>query len=123
MRRLIAVGGGAALLLVACSPDPADFREQAESYIETRDFSEQIGQLRYSNVDCEDPEDTNVDTRFTCTAEAEDGSRWLFTVEITGSKELTVLRDPAPLSRGDDDVTATSPPDTEAVSPAAEPGG
>lgn len=105
MRRLIAVGaaGGAVLALAACSPDPADFREQAEKYILTRDFSEEMGSLRYDDVECESPESTDIDTRFTCTAVAEDDSTWLYTVEITGEKELTVLRGPQELSEGADE--------------------
>ena len=60
MRRLTAVAAAlAALLLAACSPDSGDFKEEAEKYIESRDFSEDAGLLRYTEVDCEEPESTD----------------------------------------------------------------
>ena len=98
MRRLSAVAALAALLLAACSPDAGDFKEEAEKYIEGRDFSEQAGLLRYTEVECEEPESTERDTRYVCTAIAEDGSAWQFEVEITGKSDLEVLIPPTPLS-------------------------
>jgi Domain of unknown function (DUF4333) len=99
MRRLTAAAAtAAALLLVACSPDASDFREEAEKYIESREFSEAAGLLRYTEVECAEPASTDEDTRYTCTATAEDGSRWQFEVEITGKKALQVLTPPTALS-------------------------
>ena len=88
MRRLTAAAAAAAvLLLVACSPDAADFEAEAEKYIETRDFSEDAGLLRYTEVECEEPESTAADTLFTCAATADDGSRWQFDVGDHGRVE------------------------------------
>jgi hypothetical protein len=106
MRRLTAAAAAAAvLLLVACSPDAADFQEEAEKYIESRDFSEGAGLLRYSEADCEEPESTAEDTRYACTATAEDGSVWQFDVEITGESDLRVIIPPALVSEAPSDST------------------
>ena len=124
MRRLTAAAAAAAvLLLVACSPDAADFQEEAEKYIESRDFSEGAGLLRYSEADCEEPESTAEDTRYTCTATAEDGSVWQFDVEITGKSDLRVIIPPALVSEApsastpDDSSPSTTAP-TTSTSPA-----
>ena len=118
MRRLTAAAAAAAmLLLVACSPDAADFQEEAEKYIESRDFSEDAGLLRYSEVQCDEPESTAQDTLYTCTATAEDGSQWLFDVEIIGESDLRVIIPPTALA----DATAgsTVPDDSAPPSTAA----
>jgi hypothetical protein len=115
MRRLTAAAAAAAvlpLLLAACSPDAGDFASEAENYIESRGFSEEAGLLRYSEVECEEPASTDVDTRYTCTATAEDGTRWLFEVEITGDEALKVITPPAPL---DGETASTSPDETAAT--------
>jgi hypothetical protein len=121
MRRLTAAAAIAAtLLLVACSPDAADFKSEAEKYIESREFSEDAGLLRYTEVECTEPESTDEDTAYTCTAVAEDGSRWRFDVVITGESDLQVMIPPSPLSSAPSD---SSVPDTGPVStaPAASP--
>ena len=93
MRHLTAAAAVvAALVLVACSPDAGDFKSEAEKYIESREFSEKAELLRYSDAECEEPESTAEDTRYTCTASAEDGTQWRFIVEITGESDLRVLR-------------------------------
>jgi hypothetical protein len=99
MRHLTAAAAVvAALVLAACSPDAADFKSQAEKYIESREFSEDAGLLRYSDAECEEPESTAEDTRYTCTATAPDGTQWRFNVEITGERELEVSPSPEPVS-------------------------
>ena len=85
---------------MACSPDAADFQEEAEKYIESREFSEDAGLLRFTDAECEEPESTAEDTLYTCTATAEDGSRWQFDVEITGDADLRVIIPPTLLVGG-----------------------
>ena len=121
MRRLTAAAAAAAVvLLVACSPDAGDFQEEAEKYIESRGFSEGAGLLRYSEADCEEPESTAEDTRYACTATAEDGSVWQFDVEITGDTNLRVIIPPAPVSEAPSDSTPDdSSPSTAALTSAA----
>ena len=122
MRRLTAPAAAAAaavLVLVACSPDADDFQDEAERYIESREFSEGAGLLRYSEAECEEPESTAEDTVFTCTATAEDGDRWQFDVEITGEKSLRVIIPPTLVSAAPTDSTITddSSPDSTASAP------
>jgi hypothetical protein len=108
MRHLTAAAAVvAALVLVACSPDTADFQSEAEKYIESREFSEDAGLLRFRDAECEEPESTAEDTRYTCTATAEDGTQWRFNVEITGESDLRVLIPP-------ERVTASTAPTTTA---------
>jgi hypothetical protein len=111
VRRLIAPASAAAiaLVLVACSPDAKDFQQEAEKYIETREFSEDAGLLRFTDVECQEPADTEEDTRFQCEGTSEDGSRWLFNVQITGDTELQVLVPPtSQLSAPTETVDATT---------------
>jgi hypothetical protein len=111
MRHLTAAAAVvAALVLAACSPDAADFKSEAEKYIESRGFSEDAGLLRYSDAECEEPESTDADTRYACTATAADGTQWRFTVEITGDSELKVLvpNGPASAAAGQSSVPAAA---------------
>ena len=110
MRRLTAAAAAATavMLVAACSPDAADFQEEAEKYIESRGFSEAARLVEYTDAQCEEPESTAEDTIYTCTATAEDGSQWLFDVEITGESDLIVIIPPTELSGA---TTGSSIPD------------
>ena len=121
MRRLTAAtaAAAAAFLLVACSPDAADFKAEAEKYIESRAFSEEAKLVRYPEVTCDEPESTAEDTIFVCTASAEDGSQWVFDVEITGKSDLIVITPPTALADAAPGSTdpADSSPSTAAATP------
>ena len=110
MRLLTAAAAAATavMLVAACSPDAADFQEEAEKYIESRGFSEAARLVEYTDAQCEEPESTAEDTIYTCTATAEDGSQWLFDVEITGESDLIVIIPPTELSGA---TTGSSIPD------------
>src|SRR5688500_18433042 len=94
MRRLIplAVGGAAVLTLAGCSADAKDFQEQGEKFIEGDEVRERFGTVRMSEAQCEEPANTNKDTLYPCTATGSDGNTWQFTIEITGSKALRVIK-------------------------------
>lgn len=114
MRRstaVIAASIAAVMLLAACSPTADDFREEAEKFIESRAFSEETELLRISDAECAEPASTDADTRYTCTGTDENGTRFRFTVEITGDSDLLVYDDPEMLSLG----TGASLPETSAV--------
>jgi hypothetical protein len=120
MRRLTAAAAAAAtLLLVACSPDTADYKAEAEKYIESRGFSEEAQLLRFTDVECVEPESTAEDTRYTCTATSSDGIRWEFDVEIIGDADLRVILPPRRLSEAptDSSTPADSAPATTAARP------
>ena len=121
MRRVTAAAAAAAaaLGLAACSPDAADFREAAEKYIESREFSEAARLVEYTEAQCEEPESTAEDTIYTCTATAEDGSQWMFDVEITGKSDLIVINPPTPAAQATAD---SSVPDSTAPARRRRPG-
>ena len=47
--------------------------------------------MTFSDVQCEDPANTDTGTSFTCTATGSDGQAYLFTNQITGDREFQVL--------------------------------
>jgi hypothetical protein len=118
MRRLTAAAAAAAtLLLVACSPDTADYKEEAEKYIESRGFSEEAQLLRFTEVECAEPESTAEDTRYTCTATSSDGIRWEFDIEIIGDADLRVMLPPRRLSEAS--PNSSTPTDSAPTTSAA----
>lgn len=94
MRRILApaVVGLAVLGFAACSPDEGDFASEAEDFIgeEDGDVATETG-MTFSDVQCEEPSDTDTGTTFTCTATGSDGISYLFTNQIAGDKEFQVL--------------------------------
>jgi hypothetical protein len=80
----------ATLALSACSVSAADYRRESESYLESDALAEEAG-YRFSDAVCEEPSSQNEGTQFTCRATDNDGDEWLFVVEITGQREITVI--------------------------------
>jgi hypothetical protein len=76
--------------LTACSVSSDDYRRESESYLESDALAEEAG-YRFSNAVCEEPSSQNEGTQFTCRATDNDGDEWLFVVEITGTREITVI--------------------------------
>jgi hypothetical protein len=93
MRRYVipALAGLVLVGVAACSPDAGDFKDDAEDFIEDDDgdVETQLG-LALSEASCEDPTSSDVGTTFPCTAVAEDGTTYNFTVEITGDNSYEV---------------------------------
>ncbi len=92
MHRLLKVSAGAAaalLTVAACSPDAADFKDEAEGFIEDdeEDVAQQSG-LTFDEANCEEPASKDVGSTFTCTAVGSDGGTYTFTAEITGEREF-----------------------------------
>jgi hypothetical protein len=94
MHRLLKVSAGAAaaaalLTVAACSPDAADFKDEAEAFIEDdeEDVAQQSG-LTFDDAACEEPPSKDVGSTFTCTAVGSDGTSYTFTAEITGEREF-----------------------------------
>ena len=115
MRRILTpIWAGLALIAVAaCSPDESDFANEAEDFIGDEDgqVATQTG-MTFSDVDCQDPENTDSGTSFTCTATGSDGQTYLFTNQITGEREFQVVGfEPT----GSADSTTTAPTDTAAT--------
>lgn len=93
MRRPLFVLGAATtvtVLLSSCSVSSSDYRRESENYLESDALAEEAG-YRFSDAVCEDPSSQSTGTQFTCRATDNDGDEWLFVVEITGTREITVI--------------------------------
>lgn len=77
-------------VLSSCSTSTADFRKEAEKFIESKDLANEAG-YTFSNAVCDQPASTKVGDQFACSATDNDGDDWTFIVEITGDRELTVV--------------------------------
>lgn len=92
MRRTgaIAVLGVAITVLGACSTSSADYRREAEKFLESEDLAKEAG-YRFSDAVCDEPSSTTTGSEFECAATDNDGDDWVFTVQITGDREITVV--------------------------------
>jgi chloramphenicol-sensitive protein RarD len=88
-RKTAAVAVAAAAVLSSCGAGAAEFRRQAEAFIESRDMRDAQGHT-YSNATCEEPTSTDVGTTFTCTALDEQRRDWEFTVVVTEDQGILV---------------------------------
>ena len=92
-KTLIAAGGSLLLLLGACSKDPgkSDFKKQTADFI-NKDNGEVAKSLNinFSDASCDEPASTAVGTKYECTATGDDGSSWVFEVEITSKSAFSV---------------------------------
>lgn len=83
-----------ALLGAACSAGPTDFVREGETFLESDEMAQAAG-YRLLGARCQTPTSLAIGTIYQCTATDERGYAWLFDLEITGSRELTV-QDVAP---------------------------
>ena len=102
-RRYVALLMGASSLLgVACSAGATDFVREGETYLESDEMARAAG-YRLLGARCQTPASVALGTMYQCTATDERGYTWLFDLEITGSRELTVQDvAPAPGNRWND---------------------
>lgn len=75
--------------LSSCAAGAGDFRSEAERFLESNEVEEVQGRS-FSGAECEEPDSTAVGTTFACTALANDGQRWTFTVVITEDQGILV---------------------------------
>ena len=80
----------ASVLIAGCSVSTSDYRRESETYLESAALAEEAG-YTFSDAVCEDPSSDATGTQFTCRATDNDGDEWLFVVEITGTREITVI--------------------------------
>jgi hypothetical protein len=86
MKRLILAAVAAAGLLVGCSADSTDFKEQAEKDI--KDDVEKQG-VADADVSCDKPADTDVGTSFNCNVTSGGAQVASYTATITDEKTYT----------------------------------
>lgn len=89
-RLILTAPAALVVLLSSCSVSSDDYRRESESYLESDALAEEAG-YRFSDAVCEDPSSQSTGTQFTCRATDNDGDEWLFVVEITGTREITVI--------------------------------
>ena len=101
---LAMLGAVAAVTLAACSPEPGDFRDDAESFIDDNDkVSGPLG-VNFSDAECTEPASTGTGEVFTCLATGDDGQQWQFTARIESERNYLITAatpvgdEPAPAS-------------------------
>ena len=92
--------GASAAVLAGCFTTAADFRKDAETFIE-QDDDLRVALFPATNdsfttATCAEPENQDEGTTFACTATDTTGATWEFEIEITGSSkyEVNVARRP-----------------------------
>ncbi len=87
--------------LTGCFTSTADFRSDAETFIETNAGLQTAlfadSDVAIESATCVEPESQDEGTSFGCTALDTDGDTWEFEVVITGSNEYEVNLARAPL--------------------------
>lgn len=84
-----------ALLSAGCFTTAADFREDAEAFIESDEALREAAFFETSasfvEATCTDPPNRDEGTTFPCTATDSNGDAWEFEIVITGSTEYEVV--------------------------------
>lgn len=75
--------------LAGCGTDAGDFVREGEKFLESDEMARAAG-YRLVGARCEPPDSVALGTIYRCTATDERGYSWLFDLEITGDRELTV---------------------------------
>jgi len=78
------------LVLVGCFTTAADFKDDAETFIEDNQELSNALQVDFTSATCQQPERQDVGTTFPCTALDDQSRSWEFSVEITGSNQYEV---------------------------------
>jgi len=86
-RRAVAVAV-AVVGLAGCFTSTADFKSDAETFI-SDEVAPEVG-AEFSSVNCDQPIDQQIGTRFACQAIDAAGAVWEFDNEIDAENEFTV---------------------------------
>lgn len=78
-----------AAVLTSCGTEPSDFVREGERFLESDEMARAAG-YRLVGARCEEPTSVAVGTLYRCSATDERGFGWVFELEITGGRELTV---------------------------------
>jgi hypothetical protein len=85
---------GLTMGLTGCFTTAADFRNDAETFIEENDELREAlfadSDTAFETATCVEPENQDEGTTFPCTAIDTDGATWEFEIVITGSTEYEV---------------------------------
>ncbi|CAN5620699.1 hypothetical protein BH10ACT2_BH10ACT2_09670 [soil metagenome] len=86
---IIAAASTGIFLLAACSNDGKDFKENAESFIESSKVEDQAG-TTFTEASCTEPAKIETGQDFTCTAVDADGATWDFNLKVTGDNSYEI---------------------------------
>ena len=86
--RQFVIAAGSTAVLAGCFTTTADFKSDAETFIAERVAPEVAAE--FSSVNCDQPIDQEIGTRFACQAIDADGEVWEFDNEIDAEGEFTV---------------------------------
>ena len=95
MRPVALVVGSAAMVtagtLTACSNDTGSYKDATEDFLEEQD-GDVVGEYEqaFTDAECEEPGSTDVGTTYICTAVGEDGTTWIFDVEIDDENSFSI---------------------------------
>ena len=88
---LLAIG------LAGCFTSTGDFSDDAADFIQNdENLHVALGVTEFTSVNCEDPENRDVGTRFPCVGVDSDDREWAFEVEILDGDEYVVSISKAP---------------------------
>ena len=88
MRKILLAVPVLALAVASCS-QTANFKNDAEEFIESDEVVGEVG-AAIENANCEEPVDTEVGTSYTCTAQVEGVGVQTFVATITAENEYSV---------------------------------
>lgn len=116
MSRVAAPAAVAALVgLAACSADAGDFQSDAEKYInDNAEVSDELGDVDFSDAECERPLSADAGTTFTCVAAGDDGNVWRFTAEIVSDDEYQITEADTIPGRDEGGTDTSAPPSSMA---------
>lgn len=104
--------------LAACSTDEGDFQSETEKFIEGKmsdEVEEQMGQREeWEDAECEEPENTDKDTTYNCTATDSQGNEWTFESTIDGDNSFKITAanpSDAPATDGSTPAAGSTPDD------------
>lgn len=88
----VALATSAGAALAGCSNDTATYREATEDFLEDDPDGDVVAQYdtTFTDVECEEPDSTEVGTTYVCTGVDADGASWTFDVEIDGEDSFSV---------------------------------
>ncbi|MEI8392373.1 MAG: hypothetical protein WCG40_07720 [Actinomycetes bacterium] len=90
-KHAIIFGGVFFYLVTGCSTTTTNYKSEGEKFLESSDQA-RIAGYTFSNALCDKPQSTKVGTQYPCSATDNDGDSWEFIIEITGDRELTVIK-------------------------------
>lgn len=92
MRRLrLALPLAGVAVLAACTTSTTDFRDQTEDFLNEDGQVEDLVDGDVTEAECEEPLDTEVGSRYSCTAQVANAGTFTFEVEINAEDSFRIF--------------------------------